>query len=109
MTFYVYLIKTFESEFNTHRYKIGMTNNIKKRKSQLDRQSPYPLVFLKTYKFNTKAEAVKIEKSLHNFFSKERIMRYGKPTEWFNFISETVAINKVDEWLQILYKANIIY
>jgi hypothetical protein len=70
---YVYLINAI----GTNRYKIGRTLDLKRRVSQLNYQSSYPLKIVLSFKSYYPAED---EKALHKKFASYRV--HG---EWFEF------------------------
>jgi hypothetical protein len=86
---YVYVIRGSRVNPTKSNYKIGITNNIKGRIENLQTSSPDKLELL--FKYRT-TEAVKLEKSLHNYFKYYRIRENG---EWFQF-EDTI----ISEWLR---------
>lgn len=69
---FLYLMKG--SDF----YKIGITNNINKRNHQIATKLPFVCETLRTFKFNSRSEALMIEGLLHRAFSSR-----NTNGEWF--------------------------
>jgi predicted GIY-YIG superfamily endonuclease len=70
-----------------NKVKIGATRNISIRLEQLLSQSPIPLCMIYYKKFNTRKQAVQVEKELHTMLSKK-----ASHGEWFD-LSENDIIN----------------
>lgn len=66
----------------TDEYKIGMTNNLNRRLSQLQTGCPNELVIVKTWSHYRKDVVERYERTLHRYFTKCgcRIRENG---EWF--------------------------
>ncbi|WP_414756584.1 GIY-YIG nuclease family protein [Anabaena sp. CCY 9910] len=74
----------------TPRYKIGRSINPSVRLSQLQGQSPYPLVIKECV---WTPDAIDFEQSLHEEFHKNRV--FG---EWFEFIDHPDFTNTIDAY-----------
>ena len=93
-------LKTFENRVSTHvylinqddskMYKIGITNNVKRRLSGIQTANPNPLTLIHSGRVNNAKE---LEKQLHQHFKKQKINR-----EWFNLDSPDVkyVIRQID-------------
>ena len=73
---FVYIIKVIGTSF----YKIGISINPKKRLYSLQTANPHKLILVKKYKFQSKFEAISVEKEIHTYLKKHKCLG-GK--EWF--------------------------
>ncbi len=67
--------------------KVGITNDLKRRLHQLQRQTPYPVVKLVSYPFPQGADAYKLEQDVHKTFHKLNacLKGFDGATEWFKY------------------------
>ena len=67
--------------------KIGVTNNLKQRLRQLQRETPHPVVKLVSYPFPHGADAYKLEQEIHKVYHElnARLKGFDGATEWFIF------------------------
>ena len=65
---------------NTNIYKIGITNNLNKRLSELQVGNPSELIFVKLWKHPQLKKIQNYERILHNYYKKSGCLIRG---EWF--------------------------
>ncbi len=86
---YVYVVSTNTYQ-DSNFYKIGKTNNIKKRLSSLSTSSPDEFIIIQLYKCNNNTE---IEKFLHQYFDEKRV---NKNREFFKLsLNDLFSIEKL--------------
>lgn len=72
------------------RVKIGKTNDIQRRMTELQTGCPFPLKLLGSIKCKSERHAFEVEKSAHEVFRRER-----KCGEWFFVSGEVLRFIKV--------------
>lgn len=99
---YIYLIQSLENSY----YKIGISNNPKRRIKELQTGNPSQLKLVETYQSE---HAEKIERTLQRRYSYLR-----KEGEWFdmgisNEVSFLIECQKLEEILNLLEKNNNVF
>lgn len=77
---YLYVLISSDSEF----MKIGISNNLPVRLSQLKKKTPFPFDVLKIFK-GSGANILALEQSLHKVFVNAKLNGFDGCTEWFKF------------------------
>ena len=67
--------------------KVGITNDLKRRLRQLQRETTHPVVKLVSYPFPHGADAYKLEQEVHKVFRElnARLKGFDGATEWFKY------------------------
>jgi predicted GIY-YIG superfamily endonuclease len=89
---YLYIIQAKGTDY----FKIGITNDLKKRLSTLQTGSPIKLYLVRYYLIYT--DANKLEKLIHNYLSE-----YHIHLEWYS-----ISISKLKDIEMIINKHNVI-
>lgn len=79
MVSYVYIMKCKNTKF----YKIGVSNDPKKRLNTIQGCNPHKIIIKYSEKFNLKSFAFGVEKEVKNEFKSRKLQTKGG-TEWFN-------------------------
>lgn len=91
LTGYVYLIKSECSRF----FKVGITNNIRRRFVELKRSTPFEIVKISHFKCDGWL-AVEIEKSFHAHFNSAKMKGFNGSSEWYHWNGDVV------DWFKLL-------
>ena len=87
----MYLLKSKCDKF----FKVGITNNIKRRLVELKRVTPFEFVTLVCVESDGH-NVVEIEKTFHEHFNSANMKGFNGSTEWF------VWDNSVTDWFKLL-------
>lgn len=89
-----YFILYILRDGNTNNYKIGKTNNLKRRMKELQTGCPHKLEVIKLWKHTRKDKIARYERVLQNYYTK-----YSKHTkgEWFELTEEDITTLKIPE------------
>lgn len=87
---YLYLLKSKCSEL----FKVGITNNIKRRVVELKRVTPFEFTILDYIKSDG-CNVIEIEKAFHKYFNNANMKGFNGSTEWFTWDDSVV------EWFKL--------
>lgn len=76
-------------------FKVGITNNIKRRLNELKRSTPFDFVHLESFKGDGQI-VFDIEKAFHANFKKAKMKGFNGATEWFLWDGDVI------EWFRLL-------